>query len=92
MDNSVVKDDINTLRKMPEFTFKELNLTRNLTPSNSHAHVYKKFENASNNSEDERQPNGFTAYVSEPRVAGSTPPNANNLFFNNPVHDKKDKK
>ncbi|OQS55718.1 hypothetical protein EHP00_2423 [Ecytonucleospora hepatopenaei] len=39
-----VKEDIKALRKLPEFVFKELSLTRNLTPSNSHASVYKKYD------------------------------------------------
>lgn len=92
MDPASVKEDIQYLRKIPEFSFKECTLTRNLTPSNSHGHVYKKFDLLNQNplESSQKKPN-FQNSLSLQSNLQDSPPNANKLFFNNSVCDKNKK-
>ena len=83
----IATEDIKTLRKMPEFIFKELTLNRNLSPSSSHNHVYKKFEQQTTAEEPVRNII-FQNGVINQRITDS-PPNTGNLFFKSSIEKNK---
>ncbi|KAL6120404.1 hypothetical protein NUSPORA_02872 [Nucleospora cyclopteri] len=90
---ATVKEDMEKLRKLPEFVPKDLVLARNLTPSNSHSQVYKKFEGDGNQNKGRAimrtgQPLIFqNGILMENQTSeGSldqTPTQTSSLFFNN---------
>lgn len=86
-----VKEDIKALRKLPEFVFKELSLTRNLTPSNSHASVYKKYDMLTQITDESSKNGAFQNSLTLQQNTQDVPPNANKLFFNNSIGDKSKK-
>lgn len=94
MEIKSVKNDMNLLRKLPEYHFKEIIVHRNLTPSNSHIHVYKKFDSQQTTDTSKQSSAGIFqngTIISESKTIGSVPSNSKNIFFNNSVSDKSNK-
>ena len=94
MEIKSVKNDMNILRKLPEYHFKEIIIHLNLTPSNSHIHVYKKFDSQQMTDTQKQPSSGIFQngnIISESKTIGSIPLNSKNIFFNNSVSDKSNK-